>query len=1013
MSSRPQLPVSSVFNPSLFSFESDYLTLEDADLRYVKIGGDVNCNVLNANQIYIAGSLVDLSAISGITAGIASASKALIVDANRSINNINSLTATSLTGTLQTAAQTNITSLGTLSGISLNGNVNLNGNHSTTFNDNVIITGSASSPTNTNGIGMAFTGITATGRIKAYNYVLSQFNNIDINEGAIYVKANKQVGIGQQSAAYALDVIGDVSSSGSWRNGATVLMNSSGVLQTAAQGNITSVGTLTGLSMSNNSTNFGISCNTGYANIATTNSNDVIFSVNNGFMMRLNSTGLRIGDSLATIYGLSVKDDINSTSGSYRCGGTTFVDASRNGSFNNIAGTLTTAAQANITSLGTLTGLNVAGQTNMTTSSRPLVMYKATLADTNNISFVLGRSNATNEQAEFTFTYSTTANNSNLGIGFYGKPSIFQIYADGHQSSKIWLKTNNASILRTDAAGTESAYFQSNYVVNYTSTAGTDSTARAALQLAPVQFTATNATTITNACNLLVGGDPVAGSNVSFGSSWAAWIGGKCNVESLYVGGALIVDGSKNITNTGTINNSNTTDSSSNTTGAIITSGGIGVAKNINFGGTMTAYHSLSNATDNVFFRFGHNSSSQNSASITYSFVSASSADNYVSIGMNSQKTLSLSTANCVGINQTAPKCVLHLQNTAKDRAIALAWDGTLGSTDYVGLGNTTTDLLLRGKSVKIYSESQGASLGNIGLTITGGSSGTGSVINIGNGTGTMQMNMMQGASSAFRMGSGESNNNCMTIQWKTFGSGNSGNCLAFESYGFSDDCSISRAGVGIGQATNALSAGLHVGKSMNFTYTSGKLYNVSNNSYTTVSSSSIDISIYSATSIWCNSTLMTSSDERLKTNIMEYDIEEEEYLQLTPKRYVKCGKWEIGMIAQDIVKTLPNHYDLLTPVPNKDMKKRHELDPDDGFAWSLNYDRLTIVNITMIKKMIMTMKHQQEIINRHEEDVIDLREKNKEQDDNIRFIKREIRILGELIGDLKGEISKIDTLTQ
>ncbi len=59
--------------------------------------------------------------LTSITPGTASASKALVVDSSRNILNINSLTATSLTGTLQTPAQTNITSVGTLTGLTISG----------------------------------------------------------------------------------------------------------------------------------------------------------------------------------------------------------------------------------------------------------------------------------------------------------------------------------------------------------------------------------------------------------------------------------------------------------------------------------------------------------------------------------------------------------------------------------------------------------------------------------------------------------------------------------------------------------------------------------------------------------------------------------------------------------------------------------------------------------------------------------------------------------------------------
>ncbi|KAF1785258.1 hypothetical protein GQ600_16946 [Phytophthora cactorum] len=60
--------------------------------------------------------------ISTITLGTAAASKALIVDATSNISGIASLTATTLTGTLQTASQPNITTLGNLTGVSVTSN---------------------------------------------------------------------------------------------------------------------------------------------------------------------------------------------------------------------------------------------------------------------------------------------------------------------------------------------------------------------------------------------------------------------------------------------------------------------------------------------------------------------------------------------------------------------------------------------------------------------------------------------------------------------------------------------------------------------------------------------------------------------------------------------------------------------------------------------------------------------------------------------------------------------------
>jgi len=115
-------------------------------LTNLTVSGFVTTNVLNATSLSINGtditsSLTNLAPISGVTAGLAAASKSLIVDTNRNITNINTLTTTSLlstnlTGTLtsSSAVQPNITSLGTLSTLAISGgitsvtNINMSGN---------------------------------------------------------------------------------------------------------------------------------------------------------------------------------------------------------------------------------------------------------------------------------------------------------------------------------------------------------------------------------------------------------------------------------------------------------------------------------------------------------------------------------------------------------------------------------------------------------------------------------------------------------------------------------------------------------------------------------------------------------------------------------------------------------------------------------------------------------------------------------------------------------------------
>jgi len=89
-----------------------------------------NINTLEADFIQVNGTLVTSSAIElnyvdVETLGTAQASKALVVDANRNIGNLNNVSAVNLTGTLQTAAQPNITSVGTLNGLNVTGVTNL------------------------------------------------------------------------------------------------------------------------------------------------------------------------------------------------------------------------------------------------------------------------------------------------------------------------------------------------------------------------------------------------------------------------------------------------------------------------------------------------------------------------------------------------------------------------------------------------------------------------------------------------------------------------------------------------------------------------------------------------------------------------------------------------------------------------------------------------------------------------------------------------------------------------
>ena len=88
---------------------------------------------LYINNVEVTASASELNYLDLISIGQGQASKALVLDSNRDINNINNLTTvtlnatnlnvTNLLGTLQTGSQPNITSLGTLTGLTLSGSI--------------------------------------------------------------------------------------------------------------------------------------------------------------------------------------------------------------------------------------------------------------------------------------------------------------------------------------------------------------------------------------------------------------------------------------------------------------------------------------------------------------------------------------------------------------------------------------------------------------------------------------------------------------------------------------------------------------------------------------------------------------------------------------------------------------------------------------------------------------------------------------------------------------------------
>jgi len=340
---------------------------------------------VNASQTQITsvGTLSSLGVSGNITAANITANTGVFTGNGSGLSqlaggNVTGQVANALVaGTVYTAAQPNITSVGTLTSLSVTGNVSA-GNVSGT-----LLTGTLATAAQPN--------VTSLGTLTSLG--------VNGTVTAVAFTANTGVFTGNGSGLSAIagaNVTGTVSSA-----------TTAGTVTTAAQPNITSTGTLTGLGVNGNITAANITANTGVfsgnANgissvqagniVGTTLSSTVVTSslttvgtvgsgtwnsaigssatfaaglsganlatlnasnISSGTLAQarlanasvtLGSTALTLGSTVTTVAGLS---SVTST---------TFVGALTGAA--TTAGTVTTAAQPNITSVGTLTGLTV------------------------------------------------------------------------------------------------------------------------------------------------------------------------------------------------------------------------------------------------------------------------------------------------------------------------------------------------------------------------------------------------------------------------------------------------------------------------------------------------------------------------------------------------------------------------------------------------------------------------------------------------------------------------------
>ena len=192
------------------------MVADGTDWDSVAMSGDVTMTDAGVTSI---GSDKVQAAELGVTAGAATASRALVVDSNKDINlGTGDVTATNFTGSIATASQGNITTVGTLTGLTVSGDATI----ADGTNDFDIASHDGSN-------GLKLGGVLVTADSGEINVLDGATAGTAVASKALVVDANKDINLGS----------GDITAT-----------NVTGTLQTAAQTNVTTVGTLDGLAVS-------------------------------------------------------------------------------------------------------------------------------------------------------------------------------------------------------------------------------------------------------------------------------------------------------------------------------------------------------------------------------------------------------------------------------------------------------------------------------------------------------------------------------------------------------------------------------------------------------------------------------------------------------------------------------------------------------------------------------------------------------------------------------------------
>jgi len=398
-------------SPTQVLFDTNGVATGNTGFTFLSYNGNLNVpgNLNAVGQVVATGNTIagNVFANSG-TIGANLLTGTLTTAAQPNITSVGTLTSLTVSGTITgtvssattagtvtTAAQPNITSVGTLTNLNVNGNAVVGGN--LTVDGNLIYVNveelSIEDPIinlNTGPNGAAPSSNSGKDVGSALNYYDSQARIAFMG----WDTSNAEFAFGSQTS-----IAGEIvtfSTLGNVRaqtfKGNVEATTIAGNLTTAAQPNITSVGTLSSLSVTGNA-NVG---NIGGANTISANyliSNSGCVSINGALLAYDNSThSAGIFSTLATDinFGLAANITAGSTAGTTTIRGNLIVNnnvyantGTVKGSL--LTGTLTTASQPNITSLGTLTSLSVTGNISANNAIANTVTTNSTISKRANV----------------------------------------------------------------------------------------------------------------------------------------------------------------------------------------------------------------------------------------------------------------------------------------------------------------------------------------------------------------------------------------------------------------------------------------------------------------------------------------------------------------------------------------------------------------------------------------------------------------------------------------------------